>query len=100
MKKDFQKVIKAIRDEDNAKHGREGRDKIEYPKPMMTAAQMEKSTATVNLGGEWSNYERTSGRAEMVMNDERFKSFLQKWNATATKELMTRFNTFQIRIDY
>lgn len=42
MKKDFQKVIKAIRDGQKVPS--------EYPKAMMTAQQMRKNTATVNCG--------------------------------------------------
>ena len=91
MKKDFAKVIKAIRTQDG------GNLKI---KPMMTEAQMEKGTATVNLGGEWTNYENSSNRADIVMNDERFQNFLIKWNAKAARELVTRFNVWQIRISY
>ena len=91
MKKEFQKVIGAIR------KGQE--QKSDYPKPMMTGQQMEKNTATVNCGGEWSIPEKTRAKAEMVMADERFKAFLEKWEATARFEIIGEGNT-QIRINY
>lgn len=96
MKKEFQKVIATIRKE----YGESiNRTNCSYPKPMMTEAQMEKRTATVNCGGEWKKLEATKEIAEMVLNDERFKSFLEKYSAQATKEL-NPFGTIQIRINY
>lgn len=96
MKKDFQKVIKMIRDENNAHND----SKSSFPKPMMTDAQIDKSTATVNCGGEWGSFESTKKKADIVMSDKRFTDFLTKWNATATVEHVSRFNVLQIRISY
>lgn len=92
MKKDLQKVIKAVRDEN---------DLGTYPKAIMTISQMEKRTATVNCGGEFAQWdkERAEGRAQAVMSDERFVAFLKKHNATAHTEL-DKFGVTQIRINY
>jgi hypothetical protein len=90
MKKEFQKVIATIRKEKRAGS---------FPKPMMTTSQMEKRTATVNCGGEWGSQESTMEIAKMVMEDERFKSFLVKSEATAKIET-NNFGTYQIRINY
>ena len=57
MKKDFQKVIKAIRDGQAIKS--------EYPKAMMTAQQMRKGTATVNCG---SGFPGRNRRATVISN--------------------------------
>ena len=89
-KKDFQKTIKAIREEMD--HG-------DFPKPMMTAVQMEKLEATVNCGGEWKRTEITLEIAKEVMDDSRFKDFLARNNATANIEL-NPFKTYQIRIHF
>lgn len=89
-KKDFQKAIKAIRED----MGREV-----FPKPMMTSAQMEKNQATVNCGGEWSTKEKTEEIANAVMNSERFTEFLDKYEAKAVIETNS-FGTLQIRIFY
>lgn len=90
MKKDFQSIIGTIRNETGDKA---------YPKPMMTSQQIDKDTATVNCGGEWRETEETKERAEKVMNDERFKAFLEKYGATAQIEL-DNFKSYQIRINY
>lgn len=95
IKKDFQKVIKAIRDAKNKECGTNS----EFPKAMMTRQQIAKGTATVNCGGEWGSLEGTTYRANKVMNDERFTEFLTRWNATAKIE-MNSFGTAQIRINY
>lgn len=95
MKKEFSKIITAIRNE----RGEETRRNLSFPKAMMTAAQMEKHTATVNCGGEWGTAESTKAIAEVVMNDERFVAFLEKYKATATVEI-NNFKTYQIRITY
>lgn len=89
IKKEFQKVIGTIRKETTYR----------YPKPMMTGQQMEKRTATVNCGGEWGSPESTMQVAKMVMEDKRFKEFLEKCNATAKIEINS-FGTYQIRINY
>lgn len=89
-KKDFQKVIGAIRKEAGTGS---------FPKPMMTAAQMMKNEATVNCGGEWSTAEKTLERANKVMQDSRFVAFLEAHNAKAGLEL-NNFKTYQIRIHF
>ena len=90
IKKEFQKVIATIRKEKSTGN---------FPKPMMTSSQMEKRTATVNCGGEWGTPESTMEKAKMVMEDERFKDFLAKVEATATIET-NNFGTYQVRINY
>ena len=89
MKKEFQKVIKEIRNEIGGN----------FPKPMMTGQQMEKNTATVNCGGEWSTKEETIILATIVMNDKRFTDFIEKHSAKANIETNT-FGTMQVRINY
>lgn len=94
-KKEFQKVIKAIRYEMDDDISR----RQEYPKLMMTAVQMKKNQATVNCGGEWGSRVSTKAVAEIVMNDEDFKAFLTKHNAEANLEL-NNFGTYQIRVHF
>ena len=95
-KKEFAKVIGTIRKERNEEINLPN---CSFPKPMMTIKQMEQNTATVNCGGEFSSLETTTERSELVMNDERFKEFLKKHNATAKIEL-NQFGTKQIRINF
>lgn len=90
IKKELQKVIGIIRKEISTNG---------FPKAMMTGQQMEKRTATINCGGEWGTADSTMQKAKMVMDDERFESFLRKCDATATIE-MNGFGTYQIRINY
>lgn len=95
-KKDLAIVIGTIRKERNEEINL---PKCKFPKPIMTAKQMEQNTATINCGGEFSSLEKTTERSELVMNDERFKEFLKKHNATAKIEL-NQFGTKQIRINF
>ena len=95
IKKRFHKVIGEIRNDINKENGING----SFPKPMMTAVQMEKREATVNCGGEWSTAEKTKERANKVMNDRRFIDFLSDTGSTAVIE-MNNFKTYQIRIRF
>ena len=96
-KKDFQKVIGAIRKE---RQVAEDNKRIEYPKAMMTGQQEAKNTATVNCGGEWGpNKAMAPTIANMVLEDERFKAFLNKYEAKAHTETNS-FGAFQIRINF
>ncbi len=61
-KRDFQKVISAIRKEMGGG---------EYPKAMCTGQQMEKRTATVNCGGEWYS-SKSAETAQQVMENMKF----------------------------
>lgn len=88
-KKEFQKVIGAIRKND-AHLG-------DYPKAMMTDKQMFKGTATVNCG-EFIYHENSMGLAKSVMENNLFQSFLTKHNATAHVEAVER--GYQIRINF
>lgn len=94
-KKDFQKTIKAIREE---KEGSFNGNAM-YPKPMMTAVQIEKKQATVNCGGEWVRLETSIRVADYVLADERFNEFLNKYQATAIKEVAP-CGKYQIRINF
>lgn len=89
IKRDFQKVIGAIRKEGGK----------QFPKAMLTGQQAAKNTATVNCGGEWYSLESTEKIAAAVMSDKRFTDFLEKHNATAQVEL-NPFGAQQIRINY
>ena len=86
IKKEFQKLIKEIRENGN-----------EYPKAMMTGAQMEKSQATVNCG-----YfpDESKAIADKLMTVESFKTFLNKYEATAHIEYDRSKDAYQIRIKF
>ena len=92
-KKQFQKVIGSIRKDRNTAENINSN----FPKAMMTYAQMEKKQATVNCGGEWSTAEKTKQIVELVLNDSRFIKFLSDNSATAKTEY-NNFGSFQIRI--
>lgn len=94
IKKDLQKAVSGVRADRKKLNNRE-----EFPKAMMTGQQMDKNTATVNCGGEWRRAETTLEIATQVMNDKRFKDFLEKHNADARIEA-NNFGGFQIRINY
>ena len=92
-KKDFQKVISAIRKELGSG---------EYPKAMCTGAQMMKNQATVNCGGEGRG-ERSKQLAQQVINHSLFKAFLMATGSRATLEHKPDYtgNGYtQIRIQY
>lgn len=89
LKKDFQKVIGAIRKDQRG----------DYPKAMMTGQQMAKNTATVNCGGEWRSAQYSWELADLVTRDERFVQFLARHNATAHIE-PNPFGGSQVRINY
>ena len=95
MKKEYQRLFKEIREKDFGADSK----RVEYPKPMMTEAQMEKGTATVNCGGEWLTVDATKRIADKVMANESFKAFLTKYEAKAELEL-TPFHSYQIRIRF
>lgn len=94
-KKEFQKVISKIR---NDRKKETGNKNCEYPKAMMTGQQIKKNTATVNCGGEWYG-EESKELANAVMQDERFKQLIGKYNAKASTEV-NPFGGVQIRINY
>ena len=91
IKKNFKKAIDSIR-----KDRGEGKS---FPKAMMTDAQIEKGTATVNCGGEWVSSESSMNLAKRVASDPRFLVFLAEANAKAAIE-RTSFGAYQIRISY
>lgn len=75
-KRDFQKVISAIRKEMGGG---------EYPKAMCTGQQMEKRTATVNCGGEWCS-SKSAETAQQVMENMKFVDFCVAHKAKARYE--------------
>lgn len=97
-KKEFAKVIAAIRKDIRAELGVQ----IEYPKAMMTGQQERKGTATVNCGGEWCNTATAEKLAETVMNDERFQKYLKDFNCTAAYETLTFYGrtAWQVRLHF
>ena len=95
IKKDFQKVIKSIREQISAYEGKT----YEFPKAMMTGQQMDKNTATVNCGGEWRSAEYSKEIADVVMTHSEFQVFLIKYQAKAHIE-ENKFGGVQIRINY
>ena len=94
IKKALQKTIKKIRDE-RGLHEFMGRQvHYEYPKAMATKKQMANGTATVNCG-----HGDAEEMANMVLNDERFKEFLNKYGVKATIETPTdKYRTHQVRL--
>lgn len=93
--KELRKTIKAIRD---------GGTKLfnEFPKAMMTDAQVAKHTATVNCGARFKRgnaNEASLKLAEQVMADERFADFLAKYEMAAHIEL-SKDGGYQIRLSY
>ena len=96
LKKDFQKVISAIRKDRQKLENIKLRD---FPKAMMTNQQVWKNTATVNCGGQCGSYESTIEIANAVISDDRFIGFLEKWEASAQIERESS-GSAQIRIYY
>lgn len=93
ISKDFPKVVGKIR-ADLGTHN--------YPKAMMTGAQMMNLTATVNCGGERLGFDFSDHIAQAIMEDDRFKDFLDKYSAKAYIE-NARYagrEYVQIRINY
>lgn len=99
IKREFQKIIKSIRESDfNSNAG------CEYPKAIMTEAMMERGEATIIFAwqGSFRNEackQYTKERAEKMMNIKAFTDFLNREQATAQIELKEN-NNFQIRIHF
>ena len=99
IKKEFQKLIKSIRESDfNSEAG------CEYPKAIMTEAMMERGEATIifTWQGSFKNdacKQYTKERAEKMMSIKAFKDFLNREQATAQIELKEN-NNYQIRIHF
>lgn len=98
IKKEYQKLIKDIRENDFGVIRGEYRGNCLYPKPMMTETQMSKGQATINCG-DW-NPEGSKARADKMMEIESFKAFLQKYEATAHIEFVDSKDAYQIRIQF
>lgn len=99
IKREFQKIIKSIRESDfNSKAG------CEYPKAIMTEAMMERGEATIIFLWQGEIYgekgrEYSKAKAEKMMEVESFKDFLNREQATAQIELKEN-NNYQIRIHF
>lgn len=99
IKREFQKLIKSIRESDfNSRSG------CEYPKAIMTDGMMQKGEATIifRWAGENANSEireLTKEKANRMMNIQSFRDFLEKEEATAKIELRDD-NSYQIRIQF
>lgn len=99
IKKEFQKLIKSIRESDfNSTSG------CEYPKAIMTEAMMERGEATIIFTWQGrfhseSTKEYTRARAEKMMKVKAFTDFLNREEATAQIELKEN-NNYQIRIKF
>ena len=99
IKREFQKLIKSIRESDfNSKAG------SEYPKAIMTDAMMARGEATIiftwqgDFAGEKTKA-YTKARAEKMMEVKSFTDFLNREQATAQIELKEN-NNYQIRIHF
>lgn len=99
IKKEFQKLIKSIRESEfNTSTG------CEYPKAIMTAGMMERGEATIIFTWQGSfldekTKEYTKARAEKMMKVKTFTDFLNREEATAQIELKEN-NNYQIRIKF
>ena len=99
IKREFQKLIKTIRESDfNSTSG------CEYPKAIMTDAMMERGEATIifRWAGSDANSEireLTKEKADRMMKIQSFRDFLEKEKATAKIELRDD-NCYQIRIQF
>lgn len=99
IKREFQKIIKGIRESDfNSRAG------CEYPKAIMTEAMMERGEATIifRWAGDNANSEireLTKEKADRMMKIQSFRDFLEKEKATAKIELRDD-NSYQIRIQF
>lgn len=99
IKREFQKLIKSIRESDfNTSAG------CEYPKAIMTEAMMERGEATIifRWAGSDANSEireLTKEKADRMMKIQSFRDFLEKEKATAKIELRDD-NSYQIRIQF
>ena len=99
IKREFQKIIKSIRESDfNSEAG------SEYPKAIMTDGMMQKGEATIIFRWAGSNAnaeirEITKEKANRMMNIQSFRDFLEKEEATAKIELRDD-NSYQIRIQF
>lgn len=99
IKREFQKLIKGIRESDfNSEAG------CEYPKAIMTEAMMDRGEATIiftwqgcNAGEKTRAY--TKAKAEKMMEVKSFTDFLNREQATAQIELKEN-NNYQIRIHF
>ena len=89
----FQKCIKAIRNDRSKAIGK----RVDFPKAMMTSLQVLNGTATVNCGGEWYG-NRSKPIAEAVMEDVRFRKFLEESDGEAHIEHDPRYDSYQVRI--
>lgn len=92
MKKEFQKLIKKIREENF---------KGEYPKAIMADSMTEKGQASIVFSYSGDNTFRgyTKEMAEKVMSIESFQSFLNKYEATAQIQLRAN-QSYEIRIQF
>lgn len=99
IKREFQKIIKNIRESDfNSKAG------CEYPKAIMTEGMRERGEATIIFRWAGSNAnseirELTKEKANRMMEIQSFRDFLEKEEATAKIELRED-NSYQIRIQF
>ncbi len=99
IKREFQKLIKSIRESDfNTSAG------CEYPKAIMTEAMMERGEATIifRWAGSDANSEireLTKEKADRMMKIQSFRDFIEKEKATAKIELRDD-NSYQIRIQF
>lgn len=99
IKREFQKLIKNIRESDfNSEAG------CEYPKAIMTDAMMARGEATIifTWQGAFRNEkarEYSKAKAEKMMEVKSFTDFLNREQATAQIELKEN-NNYQIRIHF
>lgn len=95
MKKELQKVCQIIRDERGVERGR---GNTGYPKPILSEDMKRKGTAVINCGGEWFAEEKTKSIANLVLENEAFKTFIETYEAKAFIE-KERFG-YHIRINF
>ena len=104
MKKEFQKMVKAFRDElpdrtiTNWRTGREMTVRPEFPKAMMTGQQMSKKTATINFGREDEKDNWTAAAA--FFDYPPFIAWLQKYGILGAGIETSSDHNVQIRVKW
>lgn len=93
MKKDLQKMCKNFRETIG--------NKRDYPKAIMTVRQIELSTASINCGGCCdSNKKHNQDIRKSILESEKLKEFIEKWNIKSATEETTSFGDYIIRLRY
>lgn len=98
IKKDLQKIVKKHRDAKPDAIDYKGRTyRSEFPKAMMTNAQMLKDTATINFG---YNCPEHHDEIETFTTSDAFKAFCEKHGVKVGPKEINSDNRVQVRLYY